>query len=614
MDGGRSLTLYNFSDEVPRHDSPDAYAIFILIANFECCLLIRDNIDRAKFNSTVLTHLLFNCFIFNFLQNFKRMRQLSVPIILFICFSCTSETDNILPELNLTSIQQHMSTLSSDEYQGRMPCTSGEEKTVDYLVSVLEKHGIGEGYQGSYLQDVPLLDINSTMDGTMEIITKNKNLSLNPGSDFVINTERKANVLSLENSDLVFCGYGIVAPERDWNDYEDLDMRGKTAVVLVNDPGYGGDDPDFFKGDVMTYYGRWTYKYDEADRQGADGLLIIHETSSAGYPWFVVQSSWTGSQQGLAGIDRSKDCGIKGWISLDAAKELMDASGYSLGEMIKKARTPGFKPIPLDATVSASITSVYNECTSKNVVGIIEGEGDPDEYVLYTAHWDHIGIGKVVNGDSIYNGALDNASGISTVLAIAESFAQSKRKPDRSVVFLFVTAEEQGLLGSEYYAENPIFPLAQTVANLNMDGVNPAGLMNDVTIVGMGHSEMDDIAAEAAEKQGRYVMNEQEPEKGFFFRSDQFNFAKKGVPVLYGEGGYDHREKGKEYAKEFKEKYTAERYHAPADEYDPGEWNFEGMIQDGALYLDIGNRLANSDEWPQWKPGSEFSRPKTVKD
>ena len=244
------------------------------------------------------------------------------------------------------------------------------------------------------MQDVPLLDINSTMDGTMEIITKNKNLSLNPGSDFVINTERKANVLSLENSDLVFCGYGIVAPERDWNDYEDLDMRGKTAVVLVNDPGYGGDDPDFFKGDVMTYYGRWTYKYDEADRQGADGLLIIHETSSAGYPWFVVQSSWTGSQQGLAGIDRSKDCGIKGWISLDAAKELMDASGYSLGEMIKKARTPGFKPIPLDATVSASITSVYNECTSKNVVGIIEGEGDPDEYVLYTAHWDHIGIGK----------------------------------------------------------------------------------------------------------------------------------------------------------------------------------------------------------------------------
>jgi len=507
-----------------------------------------------------------------------------------------------------------MEILSSDDFLGRMPCTEGEDKTIEYLTNTLEELGITKGNNGSYIQDVPLLDINSTMESSLEINAKLNELSFSPGTDFVINTERKTEKLSLDASDLVFCGYGIVAPERDWNDYEGVDMRGKTAVVLVNDPGYGGDDPDFFKGDIMTYYGRWTYKYDEADRQGADGLLIIHETSSAGYPWFVVQSSWTGSQQGLAGMDRSSDCGIKGWLSLDAAKELMEASGQNLSDLIKKARTPGFTPIPLEGKASTSITSKSVECNSKNVIGIIEGETRPDEYVLYTAHWDHIGVGKVVNEDSIYNGALDNASGTATVLAIAESFVKSTKKPERSIVFLFVTAEEQGLLGSEYYAENPIFPLNQTVANLNLDGVNPAGLMNDLTIVGMGHSEMDDIATEAAEKQGRYVMNEQEPEKGYFFRSDQFNFAKKGVPVLYGEGGYDHRENGKEYAKEFKDKYTAERYHAPADEFDPEEWNFEGMLQDGALYQDIGNRLANSEEWPQWKPESEFSRPKTVKD
>ncbi|MDG2449168.1 MAG: M28 family metallopeptidase, partial [Saprospiraceae bacterium] len=521
------------------------------------------------------------------------MRFAFYILFLFILCQCAPQVESP-PEINKSSIEKHMAALSSDEFLGRMPCTEGETKTVEYLTQALKDAGIAPGNKGSYLQDVPLLDINSTMESNLEITTPTKKISLSPGSDFVINTERKTDALSLNNSELVFCGYGIVAPERDWNDYEGLDMKGKTAVVLVNDPGYGGDDPNFFKGDIMTYYGRWTYKYDEADRQGADGLLIIHETSSAGYPWFVVQSSWTGSQQGLAGMDRSDDCGVKGWISLNAAKDLMSSSGQDLSDLIKQARQPGFKPVPLNAQASASISSENAECLSKNVIGIVEGSKYPDEYVLYTAHWDHIGVGKVVNEDSIYNGALDNASGTSTVLAIAESFAKSSQKPERSVVFLFVTAEEQGLLGSEYYAENPIYPLIQTVANLNMDGVNPAGLMNDLTIVGMGHSEMDDIAEDAAVKQGRYVINEQEPEKGYFFRSDQFNFAKKGVPVLYGEGGYDHKEYGKEYAKEFKEKYTAERYHAPADQYDPEEWNFEGMLQDGALYQNIGLRLANS--------------------
>jgi Zn-dependent M28 family amino/carboxypeptidase len=364
----------------------------------------------------------------------------------------------------------------------------------------------------------------------------------------------------------------------------------------------------------MTFGGRWSTKYDFADAVGAAGLLIIHETSMAGYPWFVVQSSWSGSQQGLAGIDRSNDTGVKGWISLDAAKSLFNNTGNDLSSLIKEAKKPGFKPTPLNAQVSVNITTEYSTCVSKNIIGIIPGSKKPDEYILYTAHWDHIGVGKVVEGDSINNGALDNASGTATVLAIAESMINAPKPPERSVVFLFVTAEEQGLLGSEYYTENPIYPHDQTVANLNMDGVNPAGEMNDLTITGMGHSEMDEVAKTAAMKQGRYTQNELEPEKGFFFRSDQFSFAKKGVPVLYAEGGYDHKEKGKEYAKQFKDDFVSKRYHSPADEFDPTDWNFDGMVQDGNLYLDIGWSLANSNQWPKWNPESEFSRPENLND
>jgi Zn-dependent M28 family amino/carboxypeptidase len=452
------------------------------------------------------------------------------------------------------------------------------------------------------------------MKGDMIVSHKKGILRLKPGEDYVVHTERTVDAIGLSSSELVFCGYGIIAENENWNDYAGMDMSGKTAVVLVNDPGFGNDDSTFFKGNTMTYGGRWSTKYDFADAVGADGLLIIHETSMAGYPWFVVQSSWSGSQQGLAGIDRSEDTGIKGWITLDAAKELFQATGFDLSNMIKEAKKPGFKPTPLNATATVDITTSYSTCTSKNIIGYIPGSTHPDEYVLYSAHWDHIGVGNVVEGDSIYNGALDNASGTSTVLAIAEAMAKAPIAPERSVLFLFVTAEEQGLLGSEFYAVNPLFPHDKTVANLNMDGVNPAGEMNDLTITGMGHSEMDEVAKIAAEKQGRYTQNELEPEKGFFFRSDQFSFAKKGVPVLYAEGGYDHKEKGKEYAQNFKDEFTAKRYHAPSDEFDSGTWNFKGMVQDGNLYLDIGWTLANNQQWPKWYSDSEFSRPDNLKD
>jgi Zn-dependent M28 family amino/carboxypeptidase len=535
-------------------------------------------------------------------------RNLFFFCILIYC-SCGNPSDE-LPLVNGDTILGHLEKLSDDTFLGRMPCSEGEKQTIPYLVGELERMGLKPSNKGSYLQEVPLLTINSDYSKTMEIRTRDKDLVLEKGKDFVIHSERMTDSLRLDNSELVFCGYGIVDEKLGWNDYAGIDMKGKTAVVLVNDPGYGGDNPDFFKGDIMTYFGRWTYKYDEADRQGADGLLIIHETSSAGYPWFVIQSSWQGPQQGLSGIDRSNDCGIKGWLSLQKSKEIFEACGMNITELIRQARQPGFKPIPLNATVSASMRNSYSECISQNVMGHIEGTDYPDEFIIYTAHWDHLGVGISVDGDSIYNGALDNASGTAALLAIAETFAQSKKKPQRSVAFLFVTAEEQGLLGSEYYASHPLFPLDQTVCNLNIDGVNPAGPMKDFTITGFGQSQMDDIAKQEVVAQGRYILEEQEPEKGSFFRSDQFNFAKEGVPVLYGKGGYDHAEKGKEYAKAIKQKYVAENYHSPSDQYNPEDWNVEGMVQDAQIYFNIGSHIANSRHWPNWYPDSEFSRPK----
>ena len=532
-------------------------------------------------------------------------------ITLILC--CKTETTQpTVAESSVQSetIKRHVQELSADKYTGRMPCTPGEDLTIVYLERELKALGLKPGNNGSYVQDVPLLTLDGDMTKHMEVTTPTGKLMWNKGKDFVVHSERKQDDLKLENSELVFCGYGIVDEKLGWDDYAGIDMKGKTAVILINDPGYGGEDPDFFKGDIMTYYGRWTYKYDEADRQGADGLIIIHETSSAGYPWFVVQSSWQGPQQGLSGIDRSNDCSIKGWISLDKAQQLFENAGLDFTTEVKAARKPGFKPVPLKSKVSVALKNTYSECASKNVIAYIEGEKYPEEYIVYTAHWDHIGIGKVVEGDSIYNGALDNASGTAAVLAIAENFAKAERKPERSVVFLFVTAEEQGLLGSEYYVENPIFPLDQTVCNLNMDGVNPAGPMKDLTIVGIGHSQMDDYAKKHAQKQDRYVMEEQEPEKGYFFRSDHFNFAKGGVPALYAEGGNEHIEKGKAYAKEFKENFVANNYHAPSDEFDPDTWDMDGMVQDAQIYFNIGSDLANNRDWPKWNKNSEFKRPK----
>lgn len=544
-----------------------------------------------------------------------------ISVLIMVCFhfSCketseeTASTKTDSPSISKEEIKKHLEELADDKYEGRMPFSRTEGITVEYIKNEFEAMGLLPANNGSYYQEVPMMEITSNADPVMKVKTKNQSLDLKFKEDYVIHAPKTVDEITITDSELVFCGFGINAPEKNWNDFEGVDMKGKIAVVLVNDPGFGSEKEGFFKGDIMTYYGRWTYKYEEAERQGARGILIIHETTSAGYPWFVPQSSFTGPLLSLTREDNTKGCDLQGWMHLNAAKKLFASCDLDLPSLIKAARKPGFKPVEMKASVSTKIQNEYKFDSSKNVAAYIKGKKSPEDFIVYTAHWDHIGIGPVVNGDSIYNGALDNASGVSTVMAIAKAFSEMKDAPDRSVLFLMVTAEEQGLLGSEYYVKHPLFPIENTVCNLNMDGVNPVGEMNDLTIVGIGHSDMDEIAEAAAKSQDRYVLAEQEPEKGYFFRSDHFNFAKAGVPALYAEGGYDHREKGKDYAREMRDQYTTSNYHRPSDEYDEATWNFDGMIQDGQLYLDIGLGLANSQRWPVWYDGSEFKTDRRVK-
>ncbi len=529
-----------------------------------------------------------------------------------MAISCTTSgsggEDAAAITVDSTDIDYYISELASDEFMGRMPFTEGETKTVNFLKTEMEKMGLEPGNGDSYFQDVPLVEITGTPGPTMTAKGPAGSLTLNIGDDYVIHTQREQAEINLNDSELVFCGYGIVAPEYGWNDYEGIDMKGKTAVVLVNDPGFESGDSTFFKGNTMTYYGRWTYKYEEAARQGAEGILIVHQTAPAGYPWFVVENGFMGAALNLQTEDGNAGlAAIQGWVTLSAAVELFKASGITDKKFFEIAGEPGFKPIPLGVTVNTSLTNTFKKDLSKNVVGMITGSEEPDEYIIYSAHWDHFGIGTAVDGDSIYNGALDNASGTAAALSIAKTMCKMTTKPKRSVVFIFVTAEEQGLLGSAHYAANPIFPPEKTVANLNMDGMNINGKMKDLTITGFGQSEMDDLAGQEAAKQGRYLLPNQEPEKGYFFRSDHFNFAKIGIPALFASGGYDHWEKGKEYAMEKQNDFTSNRYHRPSDEYTPELFEMSGMLQDTELYLNIGLRLANdTDLDPQWKDGSEF--------
>ena len=520
-----------------------------------------------------------------------------------------SMAKNDTPQFSVKDLEVSIKKLSSDEFEGRGPASKGETLTINFLATELKKAGLAPGVGDSFFQEVPLVSITTTPETDFTVKSKDKVLSLKNGEDVVLWTKRVSEKESLSNSDLVFVGYGAVAPEYGWNDYAGVDMKGKTAVILVNDPGYATQNADLFNGNAMTYYGRWTYKYEEAARQGAAGAIIVHEEGAAGYPWEVVSGSWTGPQFDLVAADKNMSrVAIEGWIQKAQAEKVFSAAGFDYQDLKKQAMQKGFKPVALNAKGSAAISNELNQSVSKNVVGILPGSKYPDEYVLYMAHWDHLGMDAELHaktGDGIYNGAVDNASGTAAVLEIAKAFANAEKKPERSIVVLFVTAEEQGLLGSKHYATNPTYPLAQTAAGFNMDGLNMIGKTSDISVVGYGNSELEDYLKVAADKQGRTLKPGSSPEKGYFYRSDHFSFAKVGVPVLYAESGSSYIGKEEGYGEAAAKDYTSNRYHKVADEFE-SDWDYSGAIEDMEMLYDIGTTIANERTFPNWYEGNEF--------
>ena len=523
-----------------------------------------------------------------------------------LLLASTAAAAQTAPALSVDTLKDVTRTLSSDEFEGRAPTTAGEEKTLKYLVERFEKAGLKPGNKGSWFQDVPLVELTASNVSPLSFTGGKTPVSLDYRKDVVIATYQVTPRTEVKDSDVVFVGYGINAPERGWNDYAGVDVKGKTVVILINDPDWQNprlDGP--FGGRAMTYYGRWTYKYEEAARQGAAAAIIVHDTEPAAYGWGVVQSSWTGPQleQDTPGdhMDQSKAIG---WIQQDAAKALFASAGKDYAALVTAAKQKGFRAVPLGVKANVSFDNAIKRQASKNVVGVLPGSERPDEYVLYSAHWDHLGRCDAVDGDDICNGALDNASGTAGLVALAE--AHVKAGPaKRSLVFLAVTAEESGLLGSKFYAENPVFPLAKTVGGVNMDGVNNVGRAKDFVLIGVGKSELEDLVKPIVAAQDRVIVPEPTPEKGFYYRSDHFSFAKLGVPMLYGESGEDYRVGGREAGAKAAEDYTTHRYHKPQDEYSES-WNWDGAVEDLQIFYALGRQLAEGSTWPNWYPGAEF--------
>ena len=503
-------------------------------------------------------------------------------------------------------LHQHIAILASDEYEGRAPATPGEEKTISYLQQEFSALGIQPGNGDSYFQSVSVTETTTASDAVLMLEGNDYQVALSYGDQMMVSSQQQIPAISVLDSELIFVGYGVVAPERSWNDYAGIDVTDKTVVILVNDPGYATQDPNIFNGNAMTYYGRWTYKYEEAARQGAAAALIVHETGPAGYSWEVVSSSWSGPQIGLQAANLNVDkVDIEGWLTLNSAQALFAGAGLSYQQLKAAAAETGFSAVAMsDITASVSITNSVRESQSQNLIAMIPGSQRPEETIIYTGHWDHLGVNSELPGDNIYNGAADNATGTAALLALAKLHA-AEPAPARSIVFLAVTAEESGLLGSRWYSENPIFPLEKTVANINMDNLNTFGPMRDIVVVGDGSSEMENYLQEAADKQNRYLAAEPNPERGYYYRSDHFNFAKVGVPALYAGSGEDSREHGREWGAEQAQEYTDNRYHAPSDEYDP-DWDLSGAAQDIFIYFDIANKLSQETTFPNWFEGNEF--------
>ncbi|MBB6424907.1 M28 family metallopeptidase [Sphingopyxis sp. JAI128] len=521
--------------------------------------------------------------------------------------SAVAIPDVEIPELSLSTLQDVTKELSSDAYEGRAPGTAGEEKTVAYIIKKYEEAGLKPGNNGKWTQDVPLVEITAKNATPLTFTGGKTPVTAQYAKDYVAFSWRVQPKTEVKDSDVVFVGYGINAPEKGWNDYAGLDVKGKTVVVLVNDPDWQTKEAKGeFNGRAMTYYGRWSYKYEEAARQGAAAVLIVHDTEPAAYGWNVVESSNTGTQY----LAESKDGGAKetvanGWIQLAKAKELFASAGQDFDKLREDAMKKGFKPVALTGVkANFGFDNEISKKMSRNVIGVLPGAKRPDEYVLYTGHWDHLGRCTPVGGDDICNGAVDNASGIAGLVTLAQAF-QKAGAPDRSIVFLAVTAEESGLLGSKYYAENPVFPLAQTVGGVNMDALNAIGPAKDIVVVGGGKSELDAYVEKLAKMEGRTIKAEPTPEKGFYYRSDHFSFAKLGVPMFNFGSGDDLVEGGVEAGKKAAEDYEKNRYHAPGDEYE-AITNWNGMMSDLRLYYAAGRMLAMTDAWPNWVEGDEF--------
>ncbi len=554
--------------------------------------------------------------------------RLSLLAVAFGAAGCQAKTDapasttvaeavpaEAIAAMDTGSIMRHIRVLAADSLMGRQPGTPGEDKSVAYIEGQFRAIGLKPGNtDGTYIQKVPLVGITVKGAPSMTFAKGATKKTLKWRDDYVAWTKHVEPSATLNNSELVFVGYGVEAPEFKWDDYKGVDVAGKTLVMLVNDPPLA--DTAQFGGKRMTYYGRWTYKYEQGMKHKAAGVLLVHQTERAGYPFAVVQGK-TAEQFDLVTPDKNMSrAAVEGWITQDQAKALFTMAGQDFDTLVARAATPAFTPVPLGVTATVKLENTLRTIDSRNVIAKLEGS-DPalkDEYVIYTAHWDHFGIGEKVNGDSIYNGALDNASGVAGLITLAKGFAAMPTPPKRSILFLSVTAEEQGLLGSQYYAVTPIYSLAKTAANINMDVLNQWGPTSDLIVIGLGNSELDDYASAAAAEQKRTLKPDAESEKGFYYRSDHFNFAKVGVPAFDPEAGTDFVGKASGFGMAMRDSFTTNDYHKPSDQIKPG-WNMSGAVQDLDLFLTMGYRIANAAKLPEWRPGNEFraAREKSLK-
>jgi len=529
--------------------------------------------------------------------------------ILAGCATTSITSDDVAKGYNsiqADEIAKHVKVLASDEFGGRAPSSEGEKLTLDYLTKEFTALGFEPGNGDSFFQEVPLVSLEADSDMVLNIGGKDYQYK----KDMVMGSSRISAQEGIENSELVFVGYGVNAPEYNWNDYEGLDVKGKTVVMLVNDPGFATKDPALFTGDAMTYYGRWTYKYEEASRQGAAGAIIIHETAPASYPWSVVENSWSGEQFGFVKENNNMDrVAVEGWVTVDVAKELFSKAGLDF-ETAKANAAKGAYHVDMgDLTATVNVKNTIKKSVSYNFIATLPGSKTPDEHIIYSAHWDHLGTDKNRKGDQIYNGAHDNATGTAGMIEVAEAFTKLGKRPDRSMTFLAVTAEEQGLLGSKYYAANPVIPANKTVANINMDSLNLLGKVKDISVVGIGKSQMDELLATAAKEQGRTVSGDPKPSSGGYYRSDHFAFANMGVPAMYAGGGTQAFDEETANYRKRMSLVLRGCYHQPCDRY-RDEWDLSGAVQDLQLFYKVGFDISQQTLWPTWNENSEFQRKK----